>query len=158
MNTYPIPDVTNDFLADYMSSILNSLKILKGVELCDSTLCMKEQAKQVFEAPYVLLAHNATTDPVFQYANKKGLEIFEMVWDEFTKLHSKYSAEPQNRQERERLLNDVLAKGYADNYTGIRISKTGKRFLIKSATVWNIIDDNHEKMGQAAVFSDYTYL
>ncbi|WP_221896376.1 MEKHLA domain-containing protein [Bathymodiolus japonicus methanotrophic gill symbiont] len=113
---------------------------------------MEEQAKQIYEAPYVLLAHNATVDPVFQYANKKGLELFEMNWDEFTQLHSKYSAEPQNRKERERLLNEVLLKGYADNYSGVRISKTGRRFFIKAATVWNILDDNNEKIGQAALF------
>ncbi|MCK5356088.1 MAG: MEKHLA domain-containing protein, partial [Methyloprofundus sp.] len=74
-------------------------------------------------------------------------------------LHSKYSAEPQNRQAREQLLSEVLAKGYADNYAGVRISKTGRRFQINAATVWNIIDDdNNNKKGQAAVFEDYDYL
>ena len=158
MNTYPIPDETNDFLADYVSLIINSLKKYKGVELADSTLSIRDQAKQVFEAPYILVAHNATADPIFQYANKKGLELFEMPWNEFTRLHSKYSAEPQNRQAREQLLSEVLAKGYADNYAGVRISKTGRRFKINAATVWNIIDDDNNKKGQAAVFEDYSYL
>lgn len=138
--------------------MIQSLKKLKGVELVDSSLSMEEQATQVIHAPYVLIAHNATADPVFQYSNKKGLELFEMSWDEFTQLKSKYSAEPQNRQEREQLLNEVIAKGYADNYSGIRISKTGRRFQIKAATVWNIIDENNRKIGQAAMFRDYTYL
>jgi hypothetical protein len=119
---------------------------------------MKDQAKQVFEAPYVLLAHDATTDPVFQYANKMGLALFEMSWDELINLPSKYSAEAHNRDERERLLEEVSAKGYADNYSGIRISKTGKRFEIKAATVWNIIDGDNIKRGQAALFTRYTYL
>ncbi|NOQ13179.1 MAG: MEKHLA domain-containing protein [Methyloprofundus sp.] len=158
MNTYPIPDATNDFLADYVCLIIKSLKKFKGIELTDATLSMKEQAKQVFEAPYVLVAHNATAEPVFQYSNKKGLELFEMSWDEFTRLYSKYSAEPQNRKERERLLHEVLSKGYADNYSGIRISKTGKRFQIKAATVWNIVDDENKKQGQAALFKDYRYV
>ena len=158
MNTYPIPDESNDFLAEYVSLIIKSLKQFKGVELTDSTLSIKEQATQIYEAPYVLLGHNATADPIFQYSNKKGLELFEMNWVELTRLHSKYSAEAQNRKERERLLKEVLAKGYADNYSGVRISKTGRRFYIKAATVWNIIDDNNEKQGQAAMFRDYTYL
>jgi len=158
LNTYPIPDETNDFLAEYVCLIIKSLKKFKGIDLTDSSLSIKEQAKQVFEAPYVLLAHNATTDPIFQYSNKKGLELFEMSWDEFTRLHSKYSAEPQNRRERELLLNDVLLKGYADNYSGVRISKTGRKFKINAATVWNIMDENNEKKGQAALFRDYTYI
>ena len=158
MNTYPIPDEANNFLAEYVCLIIKSLKKFKGVELADSSLSMKQQAKQIFEAPYVLVAHNATSDPVFQYANKKGLELFEMSWDEFTRLYSKYSAEPQNRKARELLLNEVLLKGYADNYSGIRISKTGRRFQINAATVWNIMDESNAKKGQAALFSDYAYI
>ena len=109
MNTYPIPDETNDFLAEYVYLIIKSLKKFKGIELTDSSSSIKEQAQQVFEAPYILVTHNASTDPIFQYSNKKGLELFEMSWDEFTRLHSKYSAEPQNRRERELLLNGNLA-------------------------------------------------
>lgn len=158
MNHFPKPDEKNDYLAEYVDLLVNSLRKLKGDSLTDSSLSMKEQAKQVFEAPYVLVAHNATADPVFQYSNKMGLALFEMSWDEFTSLHSKYSAEPQNRNEREILLNEVSLKGYTDNYSGVRVSKTGKRFEIKAATVWNIIDSNNIKRGQAAMFKIYTYL
>ena len=158
MNTYPQPDAVNDYLAEYVSLIIKSLKKLKGVELADPALSVREQAKQVYEAPYILVAHNATADPIFQYSNKKGLELFEMSWDEFTRLNSKFSAEPQNRKAREQLLNEVLTKGYADNYSGVRISKTGRRFHINSATVWNISDDGDNKKGQAAVFKNYYYL
>lgn len=158
MPTYPNPDETNDYLTNYICLIIKSLEKFKGTDLTDPSLSIKEQAKQIYEAPYVLLAHNATDDPIFQYANKKGLQLFEMNWDEFTQLHSKYSAEPQNRKERERLLNEVLLKGYADNYSGVRISKTGRRFYIKAATVWNILDDGNQKIGQAAMFRNYSYL
>jgi MEKHLA domain len=158
MNHFHKPDESNDYLVDYVNLLVSSLRKLKGDCLTDSSLSMKDQAKQVYEAPYVLLAHNATADPVFQYANKMGLELFELSWDELIHLHSKYSAEPQNRNEREKLLNEVSAKGYADNYSGIRISKTGRRFEIKAATVWNIIDGDNIKCGQAAMFTRYTYL
>jgi MEKHLA domain len=158
MNHFPKPDATNAYLAEYVGLLVNSLRQLKGDCLVDSSLSMEEQAKQIFNAPYVLLAHNATADPVFQYANKMGLTLFELSWDELTNLHSKYSAEPQNRYARETLLNEVSAKGYADNYSGIRISKTGKRFEIKAATVWNIVDSDNVKCGQAAMFKDYKYL
>lgn len=158
MNHFPEPDETNDYLAEYVGLLIDSLRTLKGDSLVDLSLSKKEQAKQIFEAPYVLLAHDATADPVFQYANKMGLALFEMSWAELTKLHSKYSAEPQNREAREKLLKEVSEKGYADNYSGIRISKTGKRFEIKAATVWNIMDTDNIKRGQAAMFKDYIYL
>lgn len=153
-----MPDETNAYLAEYVFRVTNSLKKLKGFSLVDSNLGKQAQAQQVFEAPYVLLTHNATDDPIFQYANKTGLALFEMSWQELVSLHSKYSAEPHNRQAREKLLHDVSIKGYADNYSGVRISKTGKRFEIKAATVWNILDDNNHKCGQAAMFTDFQYL
>lgn len=158
MSAFSEPDETNSYLADYVGLLTNSLRKLKGIVLTDLSLSKKEQAKQIFEAPYVLLTHNATVDPVFQYANQMGLVLFELSWCELTVLHSKYSAEPENRYERERLLQEVSLKGYADNYSGVRISKTGKRFEIKAATVWNIMDNNNIKIGQAAMFKDYTYL
>jgi MEKHLA domain len=158
MNHFPKPDESNEHLAAYVDLLVSSLKKLKGDCLTDLSLSLKEQAKQVFEAPYVLLAHNAAADPVFQYANKMGLALFEMSWEELIVLPSRYSAEPQNRDEREKLLRDVSAKGYADNYSGIRISKTGKRFEIKAATVWNIMDSDNIKRGQAALFTSYAYL
>jgi len=155
---YPQPGASNDYFSEYVSLIINSLKRFKGVYLADPRLSARDQAQQVYEAPYILVAHNATADPIFQYSNKKGLELFEMSWGEFTKLNSKYSAEPQNRNAREQMLKEVLTKGYADNYCGVRISKTGRRFHINSATVWNIIDNENKKQGQAAVFKDYYYL
>jgi hypothetical protein len=158
MKHFPPPDESNDYLAAYVSLLTNSLRKLKGDCLTDLSLSMKDQARQVFEASYVLLAHNGTADPVFQYANKMGLALFELSWDELTSLHSKYSAEAHNRDERERLLNEVSLKGYADNYSGIRISKSGKRFEIKAATVWNIMDSDNVIQGQAAMFTRYTYL
>ncbi|MFI3122781.1 MAG: MEKHLA domain-containing protein [Methylococcales bacterium] len=52
----------------------------------------------------------------------------------------------------------VTADGFIDNYQGVRISKTGKRFKISNAIVWNLVDDNGIYQGQAACFSDWEFL
>jgi len=39
-----------------------------------------------------------------------------------------------------------------DGYSGMRIAKSGKRFMITDATVWNLIDERGLPQGQAAVF------
>lgn len=158
MTRLPQPDLHNHYLSDYILLVAQSLQKLTGLHLADSTISPKAQAQQIYEAPYVLLTHNATTDPIFQYANQKGLALFELTWDELTTLHSKYSAEPQNREAREKLLQEVALKGYTDHYSGVRISKTGKRFEIRSAIVWNITDTQGTKIGQAAMFKDFHYL
>jgi hypothetical protein len=115
-------------------------------------------AEALFHAPFAVVSHNTDSDPLFNYANAKALELFEMDWDEFTRTPSRLSAEPVNRQERERLLAQVTEQGYIDHYQGVRISKTGKRFMIRNAVVWNLADDSGEYKGQAACFSDWVFL
>ncbi len=79
-------------------------------------------------------------------------------WEIFTRTHSRLTAEPISREERARLLEEVTRKGFIDNYKGIRISRTGRRFLIEQALVWNLIDTKNRYCGQAATFSRWSYL
>ena len=81
-----------------------------------------------------------------------------MTWEEFTALASRHSAEAVGQAERDRLLAEVSAKGYIAGYSGIRISKSGRRFKIENATVWNIIDKHGKPLGQAALFDRWQYL
>lgn len=48
----------------------------------------------------------------------------------------------------------VAAQGYIDNYQGVRISSTGKRFMIKQCIVWEVFDSDGVRRGQAATFDD----
>jgi hypothetical protein len=66
------------------------------------------------------------------------------------------SAEPLNREERQRLLDAVSKRGYIDDYAGVRVSRTGRRFQIAAATVWNVMDENGQRHGQAATFERWT--
>ena len=115
-------------------------------------------AQALFEAPFAVVSHGTEADPVFNYANLKALELFGVNWQEFTQMPSRLSAEPVNREERQRLLQQVSEYGYIDDYQGVRISKQGQRFLISNAVVWNLMDDNNIYQGQAACFSDYKFL
>jgi len=49
-------------------------------------------------------------------------------------------------------MQSVKEKGYAEGYSGIRISSTGKKFKILNASIWNILDDGKVIIGQAAAF------
>ncbi len=153
-----IPSNENNYLKDYIYQITRSLKDLANIEIVDPSLSLEEQAKQVFNSDYILLAHNAASEPIFNYANKSALSLFEMPWDEITKLSSKYSAEADEQAKREEFIAEVTAKGYSKNYSGIRVSKTGRRFEIKNVILWNVYDANNNRIGQAAMFNEYTYL
>ena len=104
-------------------------------------------------APFALVSHGTGADPVFNYGNATALALFGMTWDEFIALPSRYSAEQPDRAERERLLRAVKTHGYVDDYSGVRIAKDGRRFMIEQATVWSVIDEDGSYFGQAAVFS-----
>jgi hypothetical protein len=106
----------------------------------------------------VLVSHDTASDPVFNYANLKALELFELNWEEFICLPSRLSAEPVNQAERERLLAEVTDIGYINHYEGVRISSTGKRFLIRNAVVWNLVDNKQLYKGQAACFAHWVFL
>ena len=63
----------------------------------------------------------------------------------------------KNHTERARLLQQVTEHGFINDYSGVRISKTGKRFVIEQATVWNLIGTAGTICGQAATFSRWRY-
>jgi hypothetical protein len=106
----------------------------------------------LWNAPRAIVAHGTEADPVFFYGNRLALQFFEMSFDEFTRLPSRFSAEPLAREERAKLLERVTRQGYADNYSGMRVASSGKRFMIADGTVWNLIDEQGNHQGQAAVF------
>ena len=92
------------------------------------------------------------------YGNAAALALWEMSWPELTRTPSRLTAEAPNREERARLLAAVTAHGFIDDYSGIRISKSGRRFRIARATVWNLLDERGNYAGQAAAFSQWEFL
>jgi PAS domain-containing protein len=117
-------------------------------------------AEQLFAAPCAVLSALGPlgSDHNFNYANRTALELFEYSWDELMGKPSSASAEPVHRDERRKLLDEVGRRGFIEDYSGIRISKNGRRFRIKKATVFNVSDDAGRYVGQAATFADYEYL
>ncbi len=65
------------------------------------------------------------------HANKAAQACFEYGWDEITSLPSRLSAERVDREERQKLLDEVARQGFAAGYSGLRIAKSGRRFWIE---------------------------
>lgn len=129
--------------------ITHSFRQLTGNELVPAT---PDVANALWSAPIVVLAHGTEADPVFFYGNRAALDIFEIGAEEFIRLPSRFSAEPLLREDRARLLERVTRENYISDYAGVRIARTGKRFRIEQATVWNLIDRDGAIHGQAAAF------
>lgn len=115
-------------------------------------------ATALWLAPAAIVAHGTEADPVFFYGNRLALELFEMDFAAFTRLPSRFSAEPLLREERARLLARVARDGFIDDYSGVRIAASARRFRIERATVWNLVDAAGLRHGQAAMFAHWTPL
>lgn len=154
----PAPAAQNSYLLPHAKLLVKSFEKLTGKTLLDTHYNNADLGKALYEANIVVVSHGLEQDPVFNYANALALNLFEMSWREFVALPSRLSAEPIHQDERKRLMQTVTAQGFIDNYAGVRVSKSGKRFMIESATVWNLLDENNDFRGQAATFSTWRWL
>ncbi len=116
------------------------------------------QSRALFESPKVVVSHGTEADPILNYGNRTALDLWEMTWEQLVKTPSRLTAEPVNRAEREWMLEQARTRGYVDTYRGVRISATGRRFLVENALVWNVLDSHGQQVGQAATFEQWTWL
>ena len=150
-----LPSEANQFLSEHVDLLLGSYHRLTGRELIPSG---PDAARRLFEAPFFVASHSPAADPVLTYGNQTALDLFEMSWEAFTSTPSRFTAEAPERDERARLLHAVQTQGYIDDYSGVRISSTGKRLRIQRATIWDLRAAEGRTIGQAATFSSWTPL
>ncbi|KST67842.1 MEKHLA domain-containing protein [Mastigocoleus testarum] len=146
-----------DAIIRHIQLVLQSYKHWTGNDLVNMSDSPEEIAQQIFEAPFALVSHGTEADPIFNYGNRKALTTWELSWEEFTKMPSRQSAEEVVQEERDRLLQETEAKGFS-NFSGVRISSTGKRFHIKNGIIWNLVDEQNQYCGQAAIYSNTVWL
>lgn len=116
----------------------------------------EEDARNLYLAPFVVVSHGTEADPILTYGNRTALDLWEMDVDTL-RTPSRLTAEPVHRDERARLLERTTRNGYVDDYQGIRISATGRRFRIKRAIVWNLLATDGSYAGQAATFAGWEF-
>ncbi|HHY6929750.1 TPA: MEKHLA domain-containing protein [Burkholderia ambifaria] len=135
-------------LADSYQRLLHKSLVPAGMGTSEAATWLYE------EAPFGILAHDVAADPVFIYGNKRAQTIFGYDWEELTALPSRFSAEPMERSERQSFLEKVARDGFVSGYRGIRITKSGTRFWIDHATVWQLTDSAGNHCGQAAMIPE----
>jgi hypothetical protein len=153
----PEPAPSNAFLSDHATLLCTSYRRLTGRDLLVAD-ADRALAEALYQAPFVVLSHGTEDDPIFNYANRSAQRLFEMGWLEITSMPSRLSAEPLSREERSRLLAAVSKQGFIDDYRGVRVSASGRRFRIEQATVWTLTDTQGRPAGQAASFATWTML
>jgi len=138
--------------------LLTSFRHWTGQALLTPQVPPVTQAQMLFDAPFAVVSHDTQSDPIFNYANQTALRLWEMDWQTFTQTPSRLSAEPIEQAERARLLQQAKQRGFIRNYQGVRISNTGQRFRIRNVILWDVLDEQGDRCGQAATFDQWEML
>lgn len=146
-----IPSPENQFQADHAALMMASYKRLLGRPLA-------ENAKALYHCDAVVLSHDGAADPVLTYGNLAGQQLWEMGWEQLTALPSRLTAEPAHQAQRDAMFDEMRRKGFIENYNGVRISASGRRFEIRNAVIWPLVDAAGVKKGEAATFTEWPYL
>lgn len=147
MNDYPIP--AGALTDERLAVIADSYRRLTGKPLLDEPF----DPLAMWGAPRAIVAHGVEDDPLFFYGNRLALQLFEMDFEEFARLPSRLSADPVGQQARAVLMEKVARLGFVDGYSGERVAKSGRRFMIVDVTIWNLCDAHGKYLGQAATFN-----
>lgn len=143
-------------IVEWSRLLLDSYRHWVGTELIEGTPNALLRARRLFESSFVVVSHGVEPDPILNYGNQTALDLWELSWDQFITTPSRLTAEADDRIERGRMLERAKLDGYVDGYRGVRISSTGKRFLVEHALIWNVIDSSGVPVGQAATFSHWS--
>jgi len=149
---------TTPDLIYFLKRMIHCHQIFFNDSLVEQGATTAEKLPFLFDLDQPVLSHQREEDPILNYGNKAALELWEMTWDDFTKMPSRKTAEEVMQSERAKFMRAVTENGYVDNYEGVRISSTGKKFYIKNARVWNILNDQKKIIGQAATFKNWEVL
>lgn len=138
--------------ANIFKLLSESYERLLGAPLVSKDFSLADGARWLYEeAPFGVLAHGTQDDPVFFYGNVRVQTLFGYTWNEITALPSRLSAEAPERSERQAFLEQVTREGFVTGYRGIRVKRSGARFWIERATVWQLHDAEGVYRGQAAM-------
>ena len=121
-------------------------------------LTCTDQAQELFSSEMAVLAHDNSEDPRLIYANATALRLWERSWDTMIGMPSRYTAEEGAREQRASALQRAEKQDAFEGYSGVRVSRTGQRFMINNAKIWTLWDENGRSCGQAAAFSDWCLL
>lgn len=131
--------------------ILDSFHRLLGCELVPRSGDAAEDARRLYGLPRAVLAHDTSPRPLLDWANLAAARAFDATPESLLGRPSAATA-PADAVADRRALFDVLARqGFVTGYSGVRVSLTGRRFVIYDVTVLEVIDAAGHPAGHAAV-------
>ena len=119
---------------------------------------LRLSCQELFACGFPVLAHDGGPDPKLTYANAAALGLWDAPWDDLVGLPSRLTAPTAEQAERSLALNKAKSEDAIEGYSGIRISRKGRRFMIQNARIWTLWDEQQHACGQAASFSNWWWM
>ena len=153
----PCPAGDNEYHTAFLARVVDSFTRVTGgslgLDVHDKTL-----GRRIYSADFALLTHRGDAQATLNYGNALALKLWDCDWARFTALPSRATAPQEASLARDDLMARVARDNFVTDYSGKRISATGRLFLIRNVTVWRLLDEPANAFGVAATFRDYEYL
>ena len=102
---------------------------------------------------FAVLSHGNQTDPIYNYANSAGFLVFRWPEEKYYKLPSRYSAPAgAARQTREMTIENAVAQDVTYIDLAVRVRYPNDTVTLRDAVLWNVYDDDGNRVGQTVLF------
>jgi hypothetical protein len=154
-----MPDAANGFQDDFVARVARSFAHVTRRDLfAEAGIDPAAPGISAWSGTFALLTHRGDADAMLNYGNPVALDLWECDWDQFIRPPSRATAPDDDVEERTAMMNKVARTGFVSGYQGRRISRSGKLFLIRDVTVWQLREPSGDSFGVAAFFRDYRCL
>lgn len=131
--------------------ILDSFRRHLGRELVERSGDLAEDARRLFDLPLAVLAHDTSPAPLLDWVNLAAARAFDATPETLLGRPSAATAPAEAIADRQHLFTLLAEHGFVTGYSGVRISLTGRRFIIDDVTVLTLADTSGRQAGHAAV-------
>lgn len=145
-----LPTEANDFQDAYIRRVAASFARVTGAPLRPSGL----SGRAFWLGDFALLTHRGDDQATLNYGNEFALRLWEASWAEFTATPSAATAPREDHTSRDAVMQKVARDNFVRGYSGRRISRKGRPFIIQDVTIWRLLDENGAAFGVGAVFSN----
>jgi hypothetical protein len=153
------PGHENNYQAAFIGRVIDSFARATGKSLIHQAgIDSEAPGRSAWLGNFALLTHRGDARATLNYGNAFALSLWEYDWNTFVSTPSAATAPDEASELRDVVMKKVGHDNFVAGYSGARISRTGRRFLIQDVTIWRLMDEAGGSFGVGAFFRHYRYL
>ena len=155
--TLALPSAANDWQGAHVARVVAAFARVTGGDLvAEAGIDHTNLGGSIWDGDFALLTHD--TNAILTYGNRFALDLWELDWETLVQTPSRLTAPEEDRAARAVIMAAVERDGFTRSYTGRRVSRSGKFFLIENATVFTLKDEEGAGFGTGAFFKSVKWL